>query len=180
MRAAIAAVLLGSMLAGLPMVARSQGTTAQAGTVATQTYKSWALDCLVPKTGEGTGKQVCFIHHEARSKTDATAIAARVVVRRTGADRKLALIVQLPPNSVPAGGVNVAIDANKASPMAIQGCLPKFCYGAIEMTDDLQGQAKAGQQLNLTFTAKDKGPQQVAVPLAGITAALAALAKMGP
>jgi invasion protein IalB len=63
--------------------------------------------------------------------------------------------------------------------VAIQACLPKFCYGAIEMTNDLQGEAKAGQQMNLVFTAKDKGSQQVPVPLAGITAALVALAKSG-
>jgi invasion protein IalB len=177
MRAAIAGVLFGFALAGLPMVAQSQG--APAGTVATQTFKSWQLDCLVPKTGEGAGKQVCFIHHEARTVSDAAAIAARVVVRRNGADRKLALIVQLPPNSVPASGISVAIDGNKAYPVAIQACLPKFCYGAIEMTIDLQGEAKAGVQMNLSFAAKDKGPQQVPVPLAGITAALAALAKSG-
>ena len=180
MRAAAAGVLFGLALAGLPMVARSQSVPAPAGTVATQTFKSWALDCLVPKTGEGAGKQVCFIHHEARSKTDATAIAARIVVRRSGADRKLALIVQLPPNSVQANAISVAIDADKAHPMAIQACLPKFCYGAIEMTIDLQAEAKAGQQMNLAFTAKDKGPQQVSVPLSGITAALVALAKSGP
>lgn len=167
------------MLVSLPMAARSQGAPVPAGAVPTQTFKAWALDCLVPKTGEGAGTQVCFIHHEARSKTDATAIAARVVVRRAGADRKLALIVQLPPNSVQASGVKVAIDANKVYPMAIQTCLPKFCYGAIEMTPDLQGEAKAGQQLNLSFAAIDKGPQEVVVPLAGITAALGALQKAG-
>jgi hypothetical protein len=33
--------------------------------------------------------------------------------------------------------------------------------------------------MNLVFSAKDKGSQQVLVPLAGITAALAALAKSG-
>jgi invasion protein IalB len=179
MRVAIAGILVGAVLAGLPVAARSQSAPVPAGAVPTQTFKSWALDCLVPKTGEGAGKQVCFIHYEAHSKTDATAIAARVVVRRAGADRKLALIVQLPPNSVQASGVTVAIDANKAYPVAIQACLPKFCYGAIEMTNDIQGEAKAGQQLNLAFSAKDKGPQQVPVPLAGITAALAALEKSG-
>ena len=179
MRVAIFGVLLGVALAGLPPVAQSQSATAPAGTVPTQTFKSWSLDCLVPKTGEGAGKLVCFIHHEAHGAAGATAIAARVVVRRAGADRKLALIVQLPPNSVQASGITVVIDANKAHPMAIQACLPKFCYGAIEMGTDLQAEAKAGQQMNLGFTAKDKGPQQVPVPLAGITAALAALAKSG-
>jgi len=179
MRAAIAGVLLGLALAGAPMLAQSQSGPAPSGAIATQTFKSWALDCRVPKTGEGAGKQVCFIHHEARAATDATAIAARVVVRLTGTDRKLALIVQLPPNSVQASGISVAIDANKAFPMAIQACLPNFCYGAIEMTINLQGEAKVGQQMNLSFAAKDKGPQQVPVPLAGITAALAALARTG-
>lgn len=177
MRAAVAGALFGIVVIGLPIAAQSQ--SAPAGSVPSQTFKSWALDCLVPKTGEGAGKQVCFIHYEAHGKTDATAITARVVVRRAGPDRKLALIVQLPPNSVQASGITLGIDANKAYPVAIQACLPKFCYGAIEMTTDLQGEAKAGQQMNLGFTAKDKGAQQVPVPLAGITAALAALIKTG-
>jgi invasion protein IalB len=177
MRLGAAAVLIGFALGALPMAARAQG--APAGAVAGQTFKSWVLDCIVPKTGEGAGKQVCFIHYEAHSKTDATGIAARVVVRRAGPERKLALIVQLPPNSVQASAMTMAIDANKAYPIAIQACLPKFCYGALEMTNDLQGEAKAGQQMNLSFTAKDKGVQQIVVPLAGITAALAALVKTG-
>jgi invasion protein IalB len=184
MRAAPAALILGLAAVSLPALAYGQGASVPGasvpnGTVPTQTYKSWALDCIVPKSGEGAGKQVCFIHHEAHSTTDATAIMARIVVRRAGPDKKLALIVQLPPNSVQASGLSVGIDANKAYPVAIQACLPKFCYGAIEMTNDLQGEAKAGQQMNLVFAAKDKGSQQVPVPLAGVTAALAALAKSG-
>jgi invasion protein IalB len=177
MRLAATAVLVGFALSGMAMAAWAQ--SAPAGTVPSQTFKSWVLDCIVPKTGEGAGKQVCFIHYEAHGKTDATGIAARVVVRRSGPDRKLALIVQLPPNSVQASGMTMAIDANKAYPVAIQTCLPKFCYGALEMTNDLQGEAKAGQQMNLSFTAKDKGVQQIVVPLAGITAALTALVKTG-
>ncbi|HEX3065992.1 MAG TPA: hypothetical protein VHQ39_10950, partial [Dongiaceae bacterium] len=105
MRAGPAALILGLAAVSLPAVAHGQGApvpgaSVPSGTVPTQTYKSWALDCLVPKSGEGAGKQVCFIHHEARSSTDATAIMARIVVRRAGPDKKLALIVQLPPNSV--------------------------------------------------------------------------------
>ena len=38
---------------------------------------------------------------------------------------------------------------------------------------------KAGQQLMLSFTAKDKGTQQVPVPLYWISAALDALNKTG-
>jgi invasion protein IalB len=179
MRWPLAALIAGLLANILPTAAYSQAAPVPGGTVPTQTYKSWALDCIIPKSGEGAGKQVCFIHHEVNSQTDATAIMARVVVRRAGPDKKLALIVQLPPNSVQASGIVVGVDANKTYPMAIQACLPKFCYGAIEMTIDLQGEAKAGQQMNLVFSAKDKGSQQAAVPLAGITAALAALAKTG-
>jgi len=179
MRAAPALLILGLTAVSLPAVAHGQGAAVPNKTVPTQTYKSWAFDCIVPTSGEGAGKQVCFIHHEAHSTSDATAIMARIVVRRAGPDKKLALIVQLPPNSVQASGLSVGIDANKAYPIAIQACLPKFCYGAIEMTNDLQGEAKAGQQMNLVFAAKDKGSQQVPVPLAGITAALAALTKSG-
>jgi len=175
----LAALFAGFLAAGLPAAAHGQSAPVPGGTVPTQTYKDWALDCIIPKSGEGAGKQVCFIHHEARSKTDATAIMARVVVRRAGPDKKLALIVQLPPNSVQASGITMGIDGNKTYPMTIQACLPKFCYGAIEMTTDLQGEAKAGVQMNLVFSAKDKGSQQVPVPLSGITAALAALAKTG-
>ena len=51
--------------------------------------------------------------------------------------------------------------------------------GATEMTADLQTAAKAGQQMLLGFSVADKGPQQVPVPLSGITAALAALERTG-
>ncbi len=179
MRWPLAVLTAGLLATTLSSATQGQTVPVPGGTIPTQTYKSWALDCIIPKSGEGAGKQVCFIHHEARSQTDATAIMARVVVRRAGPEKKLALIVQLPPNSVQASGVSVGVDANKPYPMAIQACLPKFCYGAIEMTNDLQGEAKAGQQMNLVFSAKDKGSQQVPVPLSGITAALAALAKTG-
>jgi invasion protein IalB len=181
MRERLAGFLLCIPLTILPLAALGQsgGTTAAPKAVPTQTFKEWALDCIVPKTGEGAGKQVCFIHHETHAAADATQITARVVVRRAGADGKLALIVQLPPNAVQATGASFTIDASQPIPVAIQTCIPKFCYGAIEFTPDLQGGARAGHQINLSFTGKDKGAQQVVIPLAGITAALAALDKTG-
>ena len=91
----LAALMIGLAAVSLPAAGACPERARARRTVPTQTYKSWALDCIVPKTGEGAGKQVCFIHHEARSKTDATAITARIVVRRAGPDKKLALIVQL-------------------------------------------------------------------------------------
>jgi invasion protein IalB len=180
MRLALGGVLLATIVAGMPAMAGAQSASAPAaGNPATQTFKDWALDCLVPKTGEGAGKRVCFIHHEVHSAADPSAIAARLVMRRSGPDRKLALIVQLPPNSVQTSGLSLAIDAGNAYPIAIQACLPKFCYGATDLTAEIENGAKAGHQMNLVFTAKDKGPQQLVVPLSGITAALDALAKTG-
>jgi invasion protein IalB len=174
------AALAGPMLAAVvawPQTAESQtGTTA---VPATQAFKDWSLDCLVPKNGEGAGKRVCFIHHEVRNKDNAKLIAARIVVRRAGPEHKLTLIIQLPPNSTQARGISASVDNGKPQPLAIQACLPKFCYGATEMTADLQAAAKAGQQMILGFSAGDKGPQQVPVPLNGITAALAALERTG-
>ena len=178
MRLALRGALLIAILAGVPAIAGAQSAAAPQAGPATQVFKDWALDCLVPKTGEGAGKQVCFIHHEVRT-ADGTAIAARLVVRRSGPDRKLTLIVQLPPNSAQASGLTLAIDAGNAYPMAIQACLPKFCYSAIDLTAEIENGAKAGHQMNLVFTAKDKGPQQIVVPLAGVTAAFDALAKTG-
>ena len=45
-----------------------------------QVYKSWAFDCLVPKTGSNAGTRVCFIHHEARVRPDPKLVAARAVI----------------------------------------------------------------------------------------------------
>lgn len=170
----------------LAAVLISSGTMAQTGTGAaqpvpgkTQTFKSWALDCLMPKTGPGAGKRACFIHYEAHDKTDPKQIAARAVIRYGGNPRRLILIFQLPPNTVQVPGISLAVDLGKPVSTSIQACLPKFCYGAMDLSPDLEAQAKAGQQLMLGFTAKDKGPQQVPVPLYGITAALDALAKTG-
>jgi invasion protein IalB len=176
-RIGVAGLLLAAALAGRPALAQNQP---QPGAAApTQSFKDWALDCLVPKTGEGAGKRVCFIHHEVHNHDDAKLIAARVVVRRAGPQQKLMLIIQLPPNTTQASGIMATVDINKPRPLAIQGCLPRFCYGAVEMTPDLEAEAKAGTQMVLAFAAKDKGPQQIAVPLTGITAALAALQKTG-
>ena len=153
----------------------------------TQTFKSWSLDCLVPKSGtSGTtagettgGKRICFIHHEARAAADPKLVAARTVIRHSGPDRKLLLIVELPPNTLQTDGISAVVDVAPARPIPISGCIPKFCYGAIELAPDLAAAVKAGQQMKLSFTARDKGPQTVPVPLSGITAALAALERTG-
>ena len=173
--------LLAALLISLPAVAQTGAAQPAAAPAAgqTQTFKSWALDCLVPKTGPGAGKRACFIHYEAHDKTDPKQIAARAVIRYGGSPRKLTLIFELPPNTTAANGISLAVDLGKPVTMPIQACMPKFCYGATDFSVDLETQAKAGQQLILGFTAKDKGPQQVPVPLYGITAALDALTKTG-
>jgi invasion protein IalB len=150
-----------------------------AGTFPTQTFKSWALDCLIPKTGTAVGKRVCFIHHEAKAVTDPKLVAARAVVRHSGPERKLFLIVELPPNTLQTDGISTVVDMAPPRSIPISGCIPKFCYGAVELTADLAAALRGGQQMKLTFTARDKGPQTVPVPLSGITAALAALESTG-
>jgi invasion protein IalB len=145
----------------------------------TQNFKAWNLDCLVPKSGPSAGTRVCFIHHEAKAAPDSKLVAARVVIRHNGPDRKLVLIVELPPNTVQASGATVAVDTGAARPVSIAGCIPQFCYGAIELTQELAAAAKAGHEMSLGFAAKDSGPQSVKIPLQGITAALAALEQTG-
>ena len=153
------------------------GTPSTTGQSQTQTFRSWSLDCLVPKTG--AGQRVCFIHYEAPDKTDPGRIAARVVIRYGGTPRKLILILELPPNTTAANGISMAVDLSKPRSAPIQACMPKFCYGAVDFGPDFEAEAKAGQQMMLNFTAKDKGPQQVPVPLYGITSALDALDTTG-
>lgn len=173
--------LLVALLNSLPAIAQTGAAQPPAAPAAgqTQTFRSWALDCLVPKTGPGAGKRACFIHYEAHDKTDPKQIAARAVIRYGGNPRKLTLIFELPPNTTQASGISLTVDLGKPVNMPIQACMPKFCYGATDLSPDLETQAKAGQQLMLGFTAKDKGAQQVPVPLYGITAALDALNKTG-
>lgn len=176
---------MGSLLilvAGLLLAGGALSQTSQpAPPFPTQTFKSWALDCLIPKAGASAGKRVCFIHHEARPPADPKLVAARAVVRYTGAgaDRKLVLIVELPPNTVQANGASAVIDA--AAPLAIplSGCIKQFCYGALELTPALQTALKVGHEMTLGFTAQEHGQQTVLVPLSGITAALAALEQTG-
>lgn len=174
-------LLLAALPDSLPAIAQT-GAAPPAGTPQsgqTQTFRAWALDCLVPKTGPGAGKRACFIHYEAHDKTDPKQITARAVIRYGGNPRKLTLIFELPPNTTQASGISLTVDLGKPVSMPIQACMPKFCYSATDFSPDLQTQSKAGQQLILGFTAKDKGPQQVPVPLYGITAALDALTKTG-
>ncbi len=177
------AACLSALAAGLlftgAAAAQTGGAAAPPKPFPTRVFKAWTLDCIVPKTGPTAGTRVCFIHHEAKAVSDPKLVAARAVIRHSGPDRKLVLIIELPPNTVQASGASAVIDTNQPRQIAIAGCIPKFCYGAIEMTPDLEAAAKAGNQMTLSFTAKDQGAQTVAVPLAGVTAALAALAQTG-
>ena len=175
-----AAVLLAPLLASLTLGGAVLAQTAGTPPVfPTQTFKSWALDCLVPKAGANAGKRVCFIHHEARPPAAPKLVAARAVIRHTGPDRKLVLIVELPPNTVQASGASAAIDTSPPVAIPLAGCIQQFCYGALELTPALQNAIKVGQQMTLGFTPKDNAKQSVAVPLAGVTAALAALEQTG-
>jgi invasion protein IalB len=171
------------LAAGLVLTLGGAAGMAQTGTAPapfpSQVFKSWALDCLVPKTGSNAGTRVCFIHHEARAPADPKLIAARAVIRHAGAERKLMLIVELPPNTVQAGGATVAIDGGSPEPVAIAGCIPQFCYGALELTPALQSALKVGHEMAVGFTPKDHPSFTVPVPLAGVTAALAALEQTG-
>ena len=176
---AVAALFSAALLLG------GAGASGQTGTppapFPTQTFKSWALDCLIPKAGANAGKRVCFVHHEARPPADPKLVAARAVVRYTGAgaDRKLVLIVELPPNTVQGNGASATIDTGAPMAIPLAGCIKAFCYGALELTPALQTALKVGHQMTLGFTAQDHGLQAVPVPLAGITAALAALDQTG-
>ena len=89
------------------------------------------------------------------------------------------LIVELPPNTVKAGGATVAIDGRSPEPIPIAGCIPQFCYGALELTPALQSALKIGHEMAVGFTPKDHPSLTVPVPLAGVTAALAALEQTG-
>jgi len=173
----LASIILTALALGGPALAQTgTGTPAP---FPTQTFKSWALDCLIAKSGAGAGKRFCFIHHEARAKTDPKLVAARAAIRHNGPDRKLVLIIQLPPNTVQASGASAVIDTSPPLAVAITGCIKQFCYGAVELTPALQNSLKIGHELVIGCTAKDFGPQRVPIPLSGITAAMAALEQTG-
>ena len=89
------------------------------------------------------------------------------------------LIVELPPNTAQASGATVAIDGGPPEPISIAGCIPQFCYGALELTPALQTALKVGHEMAFGFTPKDHPALTVPVPLAGVTAALAALEQTG-
>jgi len=178
-RASFLRVLAASLVLALGGAAAMAQTGTAPAPFPTQVFKSWALDCLIPKTGSNAGTRVCFIHHEARATADPKLVAARAVIRHSGPERKLMLIVELPPNTVQAGGATVAIDGGPPEAVAIAGCIPQFCYGALELTPALQTAVKVGHEMAVGFTPKDHAALTIPVPLAGVTAALAALEQTG-
>ena len=88
------------------------------------------------------------------------------------------LIVELPPNTAQASGATVAIDGGPPEAVGIAGCIPQFCYGALELSPALQTALRSDID-GLRLHARDHPPLTVPVPLAGVTAALAALEQTG-
>jgi invasion protein IalB len=172
-------LVLGGLALAEPALAQTGTGTAPAAAFPTQSFKDWALDCLIAKGGASAGKRVCFIHHEVKDTSDPKLVAARAVIRHTGTDRKLVLIIELPPNTVQASGASAAIDGATPLQIPISGCIKQFCYGATEVAPTLLNALRVGQQMILRFTPKDNGLLSVPIPLSGITAALAALEKTG-
>ena len=149
----------------------------------TKIFKSWTLECATPTPAAGATTQpkpFCIIHHEVPGQNDKTKTLLIATSRYIGKDRKLVMILRLPPVTNLQKGVVFKVDTNPAYQAKIVSCTPQLCTSLFEITDDLLKQLRAGTLMNVEFAVTNgQPPVKLSLPLDGYVTALDALKKTG-
>ena len=172
------AVLMGVMAVGISGSVMADDVKPQ-----TKVFKSWTFECATPAPAAGATTQpkpFCIVHHEIPSQNDKTKTLLIATSRYIGKDRKLAMILRLPPVTNLQKGVVFNIDTNPAYKAKIVSCTPQLCTSLFEITDDMLKQLRAGVIMNIEFAVTNGQPLvKLTLPLDGYATALDALKKTG-
>jgi len=125
-------------------------------------YQPWTKFCM--KGQDANAKQVCFTGKDGRIESGQPVVAA-VIIEPEGEPKKL-LRVTLPLGMQLVHGTRIIVDQNAPlqSPYVI--CFANGCMSDYEVTPDLLGQMKKGQNLVVQAINANGAPLTLALPLA--------------
>jgi invasion protein IalB len=122
-------------------------------------YAPWTKFCL--KGQDANAKQVCFTGKDGRIESGQPVVAA-VVIEPEGEPKKI-LRVTLPLGMLLVHGTRIIIDNNPPAQSPYVICFQNGCMSDYEVTPDMLGNMKKGQ--NLVIQAISSNNQPVTLPL---------------
>jgi invasion protein IalB len=122
-------------------------------------YSPWTKFCL--KGQDANAKEVCFTGKDARIESGMPVVAA-VLIEPQGEQKKL-LRVTLPLGMLVQPGTRVIIDQNEPMNGPYVICFTNGCMADYEVSADMLGRLKKGQQL--TVQAINGASQPISLPL---------------
>ena len=144
--------------AGAPPAANGQPAADQVQLI----YAPWTKFCL--KGQDAGAKQVCFTGKDGRIESGQPVIAA-VIIEPEGEPKKI-LRVTLPLGMQLVHGTRVIVDANPPAQSPYVICFQNGCMSDYEVTPELLGNMKKGQNLVVQAINSNGAPLTLPLPLA--------------
>jgi invasion protein IalB len=148
--------------------APDQGQAAQQGADQQQQvqliFSPWTKFCLKSNQSDPNSKQVCFTGKDARIESGMPVVAA-VLIEPEGEPKKI-LRVTLPLGMQLIHGTRLIIDQNQPMTAPYVICFTNGCMADYEVTPDMIGKMKKGQQLVVQAINSTAQPISLGLPLA--------------
>lgn len=159
----------------LPMLAAGLAATAlllAPGSSGAQTFRDWTLAC---ERGAAASPEVCSLRQFVAPKERPRQPVLAVAVGRLTPDRRMAMVVKLPPQADRASGIGVRVDDGQIVSVPIQSCDEGSCTAALTLTNAFLDDMKRGRQMIIAFRGQKQEAAALPVSLSGLTRGLQAL-----
>lgn len=154
----------------LAMAQNSSAAPKGAPAAAAPAQPSWVKLCV--KNEQTQNKEICLIQHETFDPNMGI-VMVYAAIRTVEGDPKKQFIVRMPTvySLVMPTGAQVVVDKQQPTPMPFSVCFPASCQADLELTDDLLGKMRAGQQMVVAAMNVQKKTMAFPVPLTGFSKA---------
>jgi invasion protein IalB len=124
-------------------------------------YAPWTKFCL--KGQDANAKQVCFTGKDGRIESGQPVVAA-VIIEPEGEPKKI-LRVTLPLGMLLVHGTRIIVDSNQPAQSPYVICFQNGCMSDYDVTPELLGNMKKGQNLVVQAISSNGQPVTLALPL---------------
>lgn len=146
---------------GAPPAAAGQPAAPPAEQQVQLIYAPWTKFCL--KGQDAGAKQVCFTGKDGRIESGQPVVAA-VVIEPEGEPKKI-LRVTLPLGMLLVHGTRIIVDSNQPAQSPYVICFQNGCMSDYEVSPELLGNMKKGQNLVVQAISSNGQPVTLALPL---------------